>query len=221
MGLTVTSKSVRSPATNANSYSFDAFTPSTNTPILIVGVNTNGTNPIASISDDQGNTWVSIHAENSTADSIHVWYTEAPAVASTIITVSFVGGTGFLGEVFEVPYGTFGQVNASAGASTTTPAVTMSGAFSTSNAGVCFLFNGQTPGAMTAPADWTESNDVGHLSPSRGMETAFRNSGETGSTITWGSNSADRWRAIVVEIVDNSPAGAAIRYFRTLLGVGR
>ena len=221
MGLTAASKGTINSGTNADSYAFGAFTPSGNTPILVVGVAINGTSPIASISDSQSNVWVSANGNDGAANSIHVWYTESPAVASTVITVSFVGGTGAVGEVIEVPYGTFRQVGASTAVSTATLQVGLASAFLTSSAGICFAFGASNPLTVSPPADWTELSDIGHAAPAFGMESAIRNSGETGSTITWGTNSPVSWRAIVVEVLDNSPAAAVGRFFRSLLGVGR
>ena len=220
MGLTVTSKGVINSGANANNYAFGAFTPSGNSPILVLGAKINGANPAALVTDDQSNVWnIQVSIGSSTAHT-SLWTTQSPVAASTIITVSFTGATGINAEVFEIPFGTLAQVNTAAGVSSATPAVAMGGAFNTSSAGVAFLFSLVNPPAVTEPSGWTESSDTGHTLPTEGIETAFINGGETGTTITWGSNSAEAWRAIVVEILDNSPVGAAIRYFRRLLGVG-
>lgn len=220
MGLVPASKATLNSGVNADSYSFPVIVPSGNTPILITGVAINGTNPIASISDNQGNVWVSAFGADGAANSFHTWYVESPAAVSTIITVSFVGGTGAVGEVIEVPFGTFSQVGTSTAVSTATLRVTMGAAFQTSNAGVAFVFGANNPLTVDPPTGWTETSDIGHAAPTFGMETAIVSAGETGTTITWATNSPIAWRAIIIEVLDNSPVGAALRYFRTLLGVG-
>lgn len=62
------------------------------------------------------------------------------------------------------------------------------------------IFNATNTATMTAPASWTERRDVGFATPTTGLETATRDSGETGTTITWGSNSASSYASMVVEL---------------------
>lgn len=70
----------------------------------------------------------------------------------------------------------------------------------TANLCIGAVWNGSNPATMTAPASWTESVDLGYITPTTGMETASRNSGETGSTITWGSTTATAGASMVIEL---------------------
>src|SRR5262245_13100193 len=60
--------------------------------------------------------------------------------------------------------------------------------------------NGSNPAAMTPPTGWTEGFDNGFNTPTSGLETVFRSSGETLQTITWGSSSASAWNSVVAEL---------------------
>lgn len=65
---------------------------------------------------------------------------------------------------------------------------------------------GMTPPTGTTPT-WTEGSDSGYATPTRGQETIWANSGFTGTTITWGSNTAT-FGDIIVELDASSfPAG--------------
>jgi hypothetical protein len=65
--------------------------------------------------------------------------------------------------------------------------------------------NSSSPAGIAKPTSWTEQVDVGYATPSTGLEYASRNSGFTGTTITWASTSATVWGAISVEL-DTSAA---------------
>lgn len=101
------------------------------------------------------------------------------------------------------------------GANTTTPAVNVITPFLTANACIGAVVNETNPATLTAPGSWGELADAGYSSPVTGLEVASRDSGETGSTITWGSTSS-AWRAVVIELdssaLSATPLGA--------LGVG-
>lgn len=75
----------------------------------------------------------------------------------------------------------------------------------TGNLCIGAVANGTNPAGMTAPGSWSESVDLGYATPTTGLETAFRNSGETGSTITWGSNSGSIFASMVIELDASVP----------------
>lgn len=63
------------------------------------------------------------------------------------------------------------------------------------------MTNATNPSAMTQPSGWTEGTaDLGYASPTTGGEYAFINSGFTGTTVTWGSNSATASGSVIVEL---------------------
>jgi hypothetical protein len=136
---------------------------------------------------------------------------------STIFTAAQVGSTGGGLQVCRVSGMSIvglGAVRGAGGQSTitaaTTPApvllrrvgTTFSGTQAALTANLCIgvVMNGSNPATMTAPASWTESVDLGYITPTTGMETAFRNSGETGSTITWGSTTATAGASMAIEL---------------------
>lgn len=100
------------------------------------------------------------------------------------------------------------------GAAAATPAVSFITPIDTANAVIGAVMNITNPAGMTAPASWSESIDTGYATPSAGLETAFRNSGETTATPTWGGTSASAFRVVVVEL-DTRAAGA-----KTLAAIG-
>jgi len=103
--------------------------------------------------------------------------------------------------------GSGGQSSGTAG---TTPApvllrrvgTTYSGTQAALTANLCIgvVMGGTATPAITEPASWTESLDLSYTVPTTGMETAIRNSGETGSTITWGSTIATAFASMVIEL---------------------
>jgi hypothetical protein len=50
------------------------------------------------------------------------------------------------------------------------------------------------------PAGWTERHDLGFITPTTGLEVATRDSGETGTTITWGGPTASSFASIIIEL---------------------
>lgn len=95
------------------------------------------------------------------------------------------------------------QANQAAGG---TPAPAFSNTTQATSALIGVIGNSTAPAGMTPPADWTEQAqaDTGYTSPNTGSETAYRNSGFAGTTVTWGSTSASGFGAIIAEF-DTSP----------------
>lgn len=83
-----------------------------------------------------------------------------------------------------------------------TPAVTFDAAALTDNPTFAFFGNNTSPAGTTAPSSWTEnaSGDLGYSNPTIGGSIASRDSGFTGTTITWGASTTSNWAAIIVEI---------------------
>lgn len=111
------------------------------------------------------------------------------------------------------------------GSAAGTPGPVLGVAALTGNPLIGAVFNATNPAGMTAPANFTESQDVGYNTPTTGLETVLASSGVTASTITWGSTSGSAFCATVVELdasapfVDpeqfqNEPAGTAVAVVR-------
>lgn len=89
----------------------------------------------------------------------------------------------------------------SEGAAAATPAPAFAQAALTGNPVLGAVFNATSPAGMTVPASWAaEDSDVGYAVPTAGIQTCHRDSGETGSTITWGSASASIFADIILEL---------------------
>jgi len=86
-----------------------------------------------------------------------------------------------------------------ASASPPTPAFAV--AALTANACLGAMMNATNPAGMTPPTSWTEGvTDSGFTTPTTGAEYVFRNSGFTGTTVTWGSNSATASGSVIIEL---------------------
>jgi hypothetical protein len=82
-----------------------------------------------------------------------------------------------------------------------TPAPVFAAAALTGNPCLGAIYNATNPAGMTEPASWTEGGDSGYTTGQvSGLETCHRNSGETGTTITWGSASGSAFASIIVEL---------------------
>lgn len=68
---------------------------------------------------------------------------------------------------------------------------------------------GVTANAAVPNASWTERGDTGYSTPSTAAEWCSRDSGFTGTTITWTSAAATVWASMSVELDASAPAAAA------------
>ena len=102
------------------------------------------------------------------------------------------------------------------GATSTTPTVVCITPFLTGNACIGGVVNEGNPATLTQPGSWSELGDLGYNSPTSGLQVASRDSGETGSTITWGSTSGSAWRAVAIELDVTALSGSTLG----ALGVG-
>ena len=117
------------------------------------------------------------------------------AGAGTIISVYSVSGMSRVAG--DAVRGQGGQTDQAAA----TPAPAFGQAALTGNACIGAVYNGTNPATMTAPASWTEGGDSGYTTGQvSGLETCHRDSGETGTTITWGSASDTLFASIIIEL---------------------
>jgi len=82
-----------------------------------------------------------------------------------------------------------------------TPTPVLGSAALTGNPLISAAFNGTNPGGITARSSpaWTRDADGGYNSPTSGLDGAHINSGETATSIAWGSSSASAFCSTVVE----------------------
>ena len=98
-----------------------------------------------------------------------------------------------------------GQANQAAA---TTPAPVFAANALTGNPTLGGVGNETNPATMTAPTNWTEpvGGDIGQGTPIGGLEVVFRDSGFTGTTITWGSASDTNFASLILEIDSSAVA---------------
>ena len=202
-------------ANNASPLATASFTPAAND-LLVCCVAQAGALTGMSLSDSQGGSWtLAGSATRGGTDTISLFVRDSlvSASAMTVTATPAGSGTGMVIAVGRVSGMTktgataikqFGKVD-STGAGTI-PTVPFAGAVQTGNPTLAFIGNQANPAACTEPVGWTEQLDTGHATPSRGLEYATRDSGFTGSTITWGAASPAAWGTVGVEL-DASAGG--------------
>lgn len=144
----------------------------------------------------------------------------SPSSMTVTLDVTGDNATGAVVAVFQVDGMTntgsaavLQSVTREAQSSGTTLAVTLPAAPSSSNTVLVGMCNNQEPAGVTPPGSFTEGGDAGFPTPSQGMQWAYRDSGHTSTTVTWGSNSAGLWSAIGVELDTDAapPAGGGFK----------
>lgn len=119
----------------------------------------------------------------------------ADAGAGSIISVYTIAGMSRAGA--SAVRQSAGQSNQGSG----TPAPAFASSALTGNVCLGAVYNATNPAGMTPPGSWTEGGDSGYTTGQvSGLETCHRNSGETGTTITWGSSSASAFASAIVEL---------------------
>jgi hypothetical protein len=97
-----------------------------------------------------------------------------------------------------------------------TLAMAMGGAVITGNPTIAAAINSSNPAALTAPSGWTELVDTGFATPNGGLQVSSRDSGFTGSTITYGSALADNGAGLAIELDASGGVAALANYHNSL-----
>jgi hypothetical protein len=189
-------------------------TPTAGRLIVIVTAHTGNTSAAAP-TDDQSGTYSIIagpFVKASSADTIYIWARDSltPSAISTVFTHAPGASSGGGLAVLEVSGMTRAGVSAkrqAAGqdnqASGGTPAPVFGSAVLTGNPVIGAVFNAtNTAGnsGITQRASFTERVDTGYITPTTGIEVMSIDSGETGTTMTWGSTSGSAFCSIIVEL---------------------
>jgi hypothetical protein len=207
VAATVTALAAGSADTaNGTSYSGTAGTPSAGD-LLIAFVNASGTVAAGTMTGVW--TWKKLtSATKASVDTLYIFYAEATAATSTtpVFDCTGDGATGACISVMRLT-GLDGQAQpyirqiATATASTANPSVTFGAAVLTGNLVIGACSNSTNSAVQfTAPASWTELHEVAHASPTQALETCYRLSGETGTTITWTNANTTAWVAYALEL---------------------
>jgi hypothetical protein len=201
-------------STGASSMAFSSFTPAADD-LLVVIVGANGSRAAASLTSDvSGDTFVEFARRDfGTTSSIYAYVAEqlatnTPQVLTWDCTGDAFGAAGYAvirySGVTRTGLAAILQSAEDNGGSGETPECIFASSALTGNPTLAAFFIAVNT-AITEPSGWTELNDTGGTS--RRIETANRDSGFTGTTITWGGAAgAGTWGAITAEI-DTSAAG--------------
>lgn len=188
-------------------------TPAVGDLIVIITAHTGNTSTTAPTDNNAGGggtyTIVNTAVKATSADTMKVWVRNnlITSATSTVFTHAPGASTGGGLVVIDCQGGDKAgsaaivksaiQSNQAAGG---TPAPVFASAVNTQNAVIGAVFNASNPAALTPRTNFTELFDSGYNTPTTGLEVMSDNSGETGTTMTWGGTSASAYASVVVEL---------------------
>jgi hypothetical protein len=203
---------------NVTSYPSTYFTPASNDLLVVkvIASNSTSTGTLTS-SEGLGFTRITSLSYASFAHTVYLFVANSLA-SNTSQTVTFDcsddQATGAI--IFVMGVSGMSRTGSSAirqsqvqsGTSGGTPNPSFSSSALTGNPTVGVVANGTNPAGMTEPTNWTEASDTEYANPNTGGEYVSRDSGFTGTQITWGSSSATTsWGCIIAEL-DTSAASS-------------
>jgi hypothetical protein len=208
MALAFTSLAAASTDTsNTSSYAGTSGNPA-NGDLLIACAMVSDTVAAGSMSGG-GWTWnkLTSFTKNSGLDTFYIFWARATGTTATAPTMDVTGdnGTGASIHCWRVtgqegggaPY--LRQMKTATGSSAN-PAITMDSAILTGNGCISFVCNGTNSAAQfTAPTSWATAIANSYNTPTNGLASSSRASGETGSTITWTCANTTAWGLILME----------------------
>lgn len=197
--------------------------PSLNDLIVIVTAHTGNTATVAPTDDNNNGRYTQVGSnivKATSADTMQFWIRNDPIRAASSTTFTHNPGTTSGGGLVVLAVsgmsrwgitaanrlvsGTaqFGkQDNQASG----TPAPAFPAAALTGNAVIGAVFSAtNSTTTQVPPASWTERFDNGYNTPASGLEVCSRDSGETGTTITWGGASGSAFCSGVIELDTSS-----------------
>lgn len=194
------------------------ITPAVNDLMVVFCAVSVNTNTVPTMSDNNGSgtyTRVTVAQWNTSANTMSVFIRNALMVNTTSTVITCETGSNTSGELVAVAVSGMTRVGNNGAAlqsavqqnqaGSTTPAPAFSASALTANMTLGAIGNGTNPATLTTPTNWTERQDVGQASPNTGLEVVTRDSGFTGTTITWGGTSPSVFAAIIVELDNSSP----------------
>lgn len=205
-------------------------TPAVGDLIVLVTAHTGNTSSTAPTDDNNSGTYTQLETavKNSSADTLKIWVRDAliASASSTVFTHAPGTTTGGALAVLKVT----GMTRVGAGAerqsakednqAAATPTPVLGAAALTGNALIGAVFNATNPAGMTARSSpaYTERRDDGYASPTSGIEIMSIDSGETATSIAWGSASASAFCSAIVELDTTVPNGQPAAGAMTLTG---
>jgi len=195
-----------------------AITPAVGGLLVVIEGYSGGTRASSTdVTDDQGGTYTKLaqaeQASGARSSSIWVRDTLVSSAVSHTVSQGAPPGTETGGgiQVMEFSGFTVGgsgvlvqSAQQDSQAASTTPAPTFPQSAATGNLTIGQVLNASTTANLTEPSGWAERNDSGYNTPATGLEYVTRDSGFTGTTITWGSTSPTAFCDIIVELANNA-----------------
>jgi hypothetical protein len=213
MAGTVTHGLATASTSNASSYVSGAFTPAANDLLVVFVVasgQTTGAGTLTSSVSGIRFTAITQATKAASADRLYAFVANAPArpVSQTVTFAPSSAATGAIIEIVRIagiPRMGLDAIKQSVvtnnGAAAGTPSVTFGASCLTGNVTLVFQASAlTTTTAVTPPTNWTEQNENTYSTPSTHCEYASRNSGFTGTSVTWGNANSTAWGAIGLEI---------------------
>lgn len=224
--------------TAASSYPILTFTPAVDD-LLVVCVSFAGsdttTGAVFDCTDDQSGTYTKVAEAHRDANQHGMaMFVRDQAVTSAvghIVTVTCTGdpATGNITDVYRVAgmtkYGATAikQFATQSNVGNSVPEPVFGASVLTGNPviGMAANNNGTTP-TFVVPSGWTEGAQSNHLTPNHVMQSVYRDSGFTGTTVTWGSLISLQYADIVVELdASGAAGGVAVRGTTPWVRIGR
>lgn len=214
MALAVTLLGTATFTTNNGTKTVTA-TPAVGDVPVIITAHTGNTSSNAPTDNNSSGTYtrVATTTKNAGADTLSVWVRNS-AIASAVSTVfTHAPGTTSGGGLVVLKVTGASKLGASfarqsgvhQGAALATPAPVFSSAALTTNAVISAVLNGTNTPVLTPRTGFTSRVDAGYSTPTTGLDVISRDSGETGTTQTWGSGSDTAFTSVAVELdADNS-----------------
>ncbi len=204
-------------ATSGTSDRTVTFTPAAGALVVVFATLRACTNTVATCTDNRGGTYTLVKsALFNTNESILLCFVKNQAALnlSTVATVlSGPNNSGALEAIWFDANARFGSSavrssGSEANKTTETPAPALNQSCLTGNVTVGAIGCSTAAPNVTEPTSWLESNDASIATPDAGLETVIRNSGFTGTTVTWGSTvgaGAGAFASIILELDGSTP----------------
>lgn len=198
-----------STTTDATSFSTSSFTPSANAVLTVALRMPNALFATHTVSGG-GLTWTKMNINPSGASCNDVWWAVtggSPSSMTITIATNGVSATACLATILEFTGADVASpIRQSKGVSGSgaNPSITLDNALLTNNGYAGTVGTGQT-NVITEPGSWTEADELNVSTPTTRLESAYRATGETGSTITWTMTNTS-WVVMAFEVNKASSA---------------
>jgi hypothetical protein len=184
--------------------------------LLVVVSGSSGITTDPTITDDRGGTYTKILIAVRSGTGSAIWCHVRDQLVSSAVahTVTYAPGAADTGGGLHVEeWSGITKVGAAAvlqsaklenQASGGTPTATFGASAQSSNPTIA-AFNQLANATMVEPSGWTEQQDSAYTTPNNNLEVAIRNSGFTGTVVTWGAASSGQFCDFIVELNSSAP----------------